>query len=158
MILKLKDKTEIIITQDEAAAIQKVLEEGSVDFVHIGRSSVSRSLIAGIFEGGLTQADVPNFEQREIDAGKRCRGQYSIQLEINNIAHTEGGAVSDLNPKGVKWSKLIKDKAWREMVRQQLRATGQQWCDYRADECACEPGYKSGEPRHMPSWIGRGVN
>lgn len=71
---------------------------------------------------------------RQIEAKNRCRGQYSIQLEINNIAKAEG--------KG--WGKLITDKRWREKTRQKLLKTGtDQWCDYKSGECACEDSYLS---------------
>jgi hypothetical protein len=90
------------------------------------------------------------------EAMRRCRGQYSIQWEIALIAHSESGKVSDINPKGLKWQKLITDKRWKETVRQKLRAqqpTG--WCDWKAGECACEPGYMSAFPRHDTGWVTR---
>lgn len=146
MILKLKDRTELVISSQEAEAIQKLLEEGETDFIHIGKVSVSRSLIAGIFEGGLTEADIPNFEEKALEAGTRCRGQYSIQWQIAMIAHDEGG------PKG--WAKLIRDEAWKEETRKRLRAMQPDgWCDYKAGECACEPEYLSTKARHKPDWV-----
>lgn len=59
-----------------------------------------------------------------------CHGQYSIQREINHIIQAE-------YPK--TWQKLIQSTKHREVVRQQLHAQSDQWCDYRANTCACEP-------------------
>lgn len=61
-----------------------------------------------------------------------CRGQYSIRLEINNIAKGERN-----------WGKLIQNKAWREQVRKQLLESSEQWCDYKTNRCACEENYVS---------------
>lgn len=58
-----------------------------------------------------------------------CKGKYSIQKEINRITKEE-------HP--TEWAKLIQDKKWRESIRQKLRETPAQWCDYKAHECACK--------------------
>lgn len=83
-----------------------------------------------------------------LQAKSSCRGQYSIQMEINLLAKKHGSSVSDDNPDGAHWNKLIRDKDWREMMRQKLLEEGGKWCDYKAGTCACESGYLSSKPRH----------
>lgn len=72
---------------------------------------------------------------------KPCRAQYSIQQTINRLAVKFGGHQSEYNPEGVKWSKLISDSDWRDMMRQVLlkKAPDAKWCDYKAGKCACDP-------------------
>lgn len=60
-------------------------------------------------------------------AAKDCTGTMSIQQEINNIAKSLGD----------EWPKLITDTKWREEIRQQLRKSTTEWCDYRAKTCVC---------------------
>jgi hypothetical protein len=95
--------------------------------------------IAAIRRQKITQADIPNFEQATLPSGPKCNAQYSIQREINQIAQDLSGQVSPDNPDGLKWSKLVTDKTWRESMRQQLHdQPGGKWCDAKAAECACE--------------------
>ena len=70
---------------------------------------------------------------KRMEAAKRCRGQYSIQNEINKIAKGEGAT----------WGKLIQDKKWREETRQKLLQTQAEWCDYKTSSCACEKDFLS---------------
>jgi phage-related protein len=58
----------------------------------------------------------------------KCQGQYSIQAEINRI-------IKDSSP---DWAKKIQDLKYREAVRQKLRKTNTDWCDYKSKTCACE--------------------
>lgn len=65
---------------------------------------------------------------RQLAAGPKCRGTFSIQREINNIIKSEG--------KG--WAKKIRDMKYREGIRKKLRSQkGVLWCDNRVEECAC---------------------
>lgn len=83
-----------------------------------------------------------------LQAKKRCRGQYSIQKEINHMAKKLSGRASEDNPDGVHWNVLIRDKDWREMMRQKLLEEGGKWCDYKSGACACEADYLSAKARH----------
>lgn len=57
-----------------------------------------------------------------------CRGQYSIQKEINSLARASGA----------DWPKKIRSEKWREAVRKKLRASTSEWCDYREQICSCD--------------------
>lgn len=60
--------------------------------------------------------------------GNKCRAQYSIQREINALAKAEGN-----------WTKLLRDKEWREKTRLELWShKGVLWCDDKVKECACD--------------------
>lgn len=157
MILKLKDGTEININSTEAKTIQDSLDDDDVKYIHLGNQSFDKKMFGMILQGGLTQPDWTTSEviqiSKRLEAKDRCRGQYSINKQINEIAHHEGGQTTDLNPEGVKWTALIQDRDWREMVRQQLRLATDQWCDNQAGECACEAEYLSNKQRHHVEWV-----
>ena len=125
----LRDKTEIYITEDQAEKLNNELMLNDNGFVQIGNQTVRKDRIVEIRTGGLQAADIPDFNKPNLPTGKVCRGTHSIQADINRMAQDE-------SPKG--WAKLIRDKKWREEMRQLLRETGGPWCDYRASECACE--------------------
>lgn len=108
----------------------------------LGEDTIMSGQITKITRNKVTQADIPNFTQAVLGEGNRCKAQYSIQLEINRLAKSEGH----------KWAKLIADKSWREETRQKLRETGAQWCDYRAGECACDGIYQPAAGRHNVSF------
>jgi hypothetical protein len=85
-----------------------------------------------------------------VPGSPRCKGQYSIQLEIMRIARDVSGRKSQDNPQGLKWTKLLQDQTWKEETRAVLRATGAQWCDAKVGECACDqskPGRGMGDVR-----------
>ena len=126
MILKLKDRTTINITEEQATTINQMLVD-KVEFIQVNGQTIGRGLISGIFKGGLTEADIPNFDLPALEA-RKCKAQYSIQKEINRIALAEGK----------NWAKLIKDKTWREQTRAMLWQQTDQWCDDRKGTCACE--------------------
>ncbi len=60
-----------------------------------------------------------------------CKGQYSIQHEINNLARSSRE----------DWSKRITSQKWRQSVRLKLQTQTNEWCDYKANTCYCEPDY-----------------
>lgn len=67
--------------------------------------------------------------QTRLPEGKQCRGEFSIQNEINKV-------IKDEYPG--KWAKKIADKPYRESIRKKLRSQkGVMWCDAKAQECAC---------------------
>lgn len=60
----------------------------------------------------------------------KCKGQFSIQREINNL-------IKDQYPKD--WAKRIQSTKFREEIRKKLREQpGVLWCDYKANECVCD--------------------
>ena len=65
-------------------------------------------------------------EPLRIDSNK-CHAQYSIQCEINNIAREYPD-----------WAKKIRDKRWREDMRQNLWEITQEWCDDKKGTCNCD--------------------
>jgi hypothetical protein len=80
-----------------------------------------------------------DYSQTALTSGRICRGKYSIQKEILRIAREVGGKTSDQNPEGTRWTLLIQDLDWKEMIRHQLREqSGVLWCDHRAGDCACD--------------------
>lgn len=126
MILKLMDKTEIQLSDREAQAVEKMVEQGK-EFIKIGTTLIKRSQIAQITPGGIVNADI--FEKPALPAGPKCRGQFSIQNEINKMIKSD-------YPRD--WAKRIRDKKFREELRQSLRQqAGVLWCDYKTEECAC---------------------
>ncbi len=67
-----------------------------------------------------------NYNDNQIEDNK-CRGQYSIQNEINHIAKEHKD-----------WAKKIQNKKWREDTRQFLWTLSQEWCDFKKGVCNCE--------------------
>ena len=112
MILKLMDKTEIQLTDHEAQAVEKMVEQGK-EFIKIGTTLIKRSQIAQITPGGLPNVDIFDNKQK-LPEGPKCHGQYSIQNEINRIIRNEYD----------DWPKKIRDTKLREEIRQRLRKTG----------------------------------
>ena len=148
-IITLRDGTAHKLDDIDGASLRDQWESAKRPFpVRIGEDSVLSSQIVSIAKEHLTQADWLTSdviaESKRIEAKDHCRGEYSIQLEVNRIAHDEGGK---------DWKKLITDKAWREQARLRLREMNSQWCDYKANECVCEAEYLSDQPRHNPDLV-----
>ncbi|HVB24098.1 MAG TPA: hypothetical protein VNG51_19325 [Ktedonobacteraceae bacterium] len=157
-IVTLRDGTTHRLDNENGLSLRDTWESAKHPFpARLGDGSVLSSQIVSIAKEQLTQPDWLTSEviqeSKRIEAKDHCRGQYSIQKQINDIAHDEGGHVTGPNPEGLKWSKLIQDTAWREKVRSQLRGMNNQWCDYRAGECACESEYLSDKARHNPEEV-----
>lgn len=79
------------------------------------------------------QEHVPLADRQQsnlLENAKRCRGQYSIQKEINDMLKAE---------RPDSWAKLIGDSTTRQKLYDQLRAQkGVTWCDYKKKECHCD--------------------
>ncbi len=120
--------------------------------VRIDDDTILSSQIVSIKRETLTEADynAPTIdEQKRLEAKDRCRGQYSIQNEINHYALRLGSKVSEFNPGGVKWSKLIQDLDWRDMIRELLlKKPDRIWCDYKTNTCNCDAEWLSHKQRH----------
>lgn len=85
--------------------------------------------IQSITKNPETKHTIPDFEQAALPEGNKCHGANSIQNQVNQI-------IKDEHP--ADWSKKIRDRSFREVTRQRLRAaapTG--WCDYKQGECVC---------------------
>jgi len=63
VIVKLFDKTEIVVSQDEAKKIGEAINKG-VKMISIKGSLINPSSIASIMPGGHTQADVMPWSKR----------------------------------------------------------------------------------------------
>jgi hypothetical protein len=136
--IRLFDKTEIVVSNAQAMALNKSLASGSDGFVTVNGSTIKKSAIASVTPGGQTQADQPGPAfGGTIAVGLQCRGQYSIQREINRIASDRPD-----------WSKLIRDLSWREKTRTELLRASNDWCDYKTGACRCGPTYRSTEAKH----------
>jgi len=127
MILKLIDKTEISLTDREAQAVERMVEQGK-EFIKIGTQLIKRSQIAQIIQGNIS---TPVFhEDRALNAPQyNCvNAGTSIQYEIHRRAM-----------KHKNWPKLVRDKAWREKTRLEIRAEDpdRRWCDNHMNQHAC---------------------
>lgn len=79
------------------------------------------------------------FTTNQLEAGNRCRGQYSIQNAINKIAMGQGS----------KWGKLIGNKKWRaEQYKQLLALPDRKWCDYKTGTCNCDAEFVASHPQY----------
>ena len=86
MKVVLKDKTEIFITNEQSDKITtELLKEGD-GFIKINGQTIRKSRIVEIRTNTLTSSDISDFNNLSIEKGNKCRGQYSIQNEINHIA------------------------------------------------------------------------
>jgi hypothetical protein len=137
--ITLFDGSEILISAKQAQALERSLADNTDGFVKVNDNTIKKNAISSITPGGITETDLP-YTSKQIGSGNVCKSQYSIQLEINNIARSEGGS---------KWSKLVTDKAWREQTRQKLRVSGALWCDSKANECHCDSNYQPQAGRHQ---------
>lgn len=131
-----------VYTLNEAngSSLQSAIELAKKPFpVRIEDDMVLSSQIVSITKNKKTQLDLPDEPALAERAYTRCRGQYSIQCEINNIAKSE-------HPHD--WSKYIKDDEWRDQIRARLLESTYEWCDYKPGKCICEAGYLSSKSRH----------
>jgi len=140
-IVKTFDNREYNIDSEDAMKLIEAWKDAERPFpVDLGGEAINSASIKTIEPRAVSELDTPELFRRQdeatkrLEAGTRCRGQYSIQKEINDIARQEGGR---------KWAKLIRDNKWREKTRLKLGETPAYWCDYRAGECACEADYIS---------------
>ena len=136
------ERTFTIDEKNGLALIDKWTNAPKAFPVNLGSEAISSGLIKSITPNQLPEADRPTSwldDAKAIAAGKQCRGQYSIQLEINRIARHE-------YPN--EWATKIQDKAWREEIRRTLLATTDQWCDHKTGTCSCDPNFKSTFKRH----------
>lgn len=131
------DNNEYSIDEEDAKDLIEAWKGSERSFpVDLGSATISSGSIKSITPRRVTEADVPPQiieGQKRVEAGTRCRGQYSIQNEINKIAKA-----SDAD-----WGKKIKSKEWRAKVRERLLETEADWCDYKTGTCHCEPEFIS---------------
>jgi hypothetical protein len=134
MILKLLDKIEIIITDEQAKKISNELMDNNTDnpFIFVNNQAIKKTAIAGIFKGGMKESDLPNFNHKQIAPPKyNCvSAGTSIQIQVRKIILAQ-------HPKD--WPKYLKDESYREKIRKSIRAKypNKQWCDHREGEHAC---------------------
>lgn len=130
--IKLRDGDTATLDDNNAESLMQALSEskGTI-MVELGDNMVRSSQILSISKDHFTEAD-RNRDTRpapQLIGGKECHGQFSIQREINNIIKDEGRG----------WAVKIKNLHYREGIRKKLlKTTDVEWCDYKADLCACE--------------------
>jgi hypothetical protein len=132
MTMVLKDRSEVVVTDDQGIKIQESLI-AEAEFIRIEGSMYSRKSIDKVIPGGVK----PKLERfvdpwaksdRMIMPGKECKSTRSIQAEINNVIKAESGR---------EWAKAIRDKDERERIRQILLDGDSEWCDYIGGTCVC---------------------
>lgn len=127
--IRFRDKTTTVVDNKDGEALSLLLIQAKKpDYIEVNGNTVRTSEVISVKPGGEDPNPIVD-PFRQIDEGKKCRGQFSIQNEINKIIKGE-------HPKD--WAKKIQDTKFRETIRKQLRSQkGVLWCDYRAGECAC---------------------
>lgn len=134
MILKLTDRTEIQLTDKEAAAVERLIEQGK-EFIKIGSTMIKRNQIAQIVPGNITKIN-PFSNVRALQR-PQCHAQFSIQREI---------IMSIRRRMGHDWAKGLRDKKLKAEIYKELRSQkGIKWCDYKTGECYCSDPEKAAE-------------
>jgi hypothetical protein len=119
----------ITVGNDRGDKIKSLILDGKKDTpIDIDGDVYLIGNIKSVVSAPNPKIDIPEFPSDRLPQGKICHSTRSIQLEINNIARTDF-------PK--TWAKKIQDNKWREAIRQQLRESGVEWCDSKANECIC---------------------
>jgi hypothetical protein len=111
--ITLRNKQVYTLSDQKAESLKELWATSKQSFVmELNGDTYKSSEIVSITKNKPTEADIPNFDNPPLPQGKMCRGEYSIQKEINNIARHD-------HPND--WPKYIKNKHWREQMRLQLR-------------------------------------
>ena len=131
MTMILKDRSEIVVTDDQGEKIQEsIIKEA--EFIRLNGEMYSRKTIDKVVKGGklptLEHFVDPWADESRMIGGKKCNSTRSIQSEINNIIKSEAGR---------EWAKAIRDKDERNRIRETLREKDTEWCDYIAGTCVC---------------------
>jgi hypothetical protein len=125
--VKLFDGNELLINERQADALEQSLSDSNDGYVKINGNMVKKTAISSVMKGSFYDSDIADYSKPAIPSGKVCRGEFSIQNEINNIAKASGQG----------WAKRVMDKTWREKTRLKLRASTEEWCDAKAGTCHC---------------------
>jgi len=125
-----RDIPAINVTTERGEKIKDLWFDGKKDTpIDIDGDAYLVGDIKAIFQIPNPITYAPNFDSPVLPSGSVCKGQYSIQKDINQIIKDEGQG----------WAKNIQDKTYRDKIRLQLRTLpGVKWCDHYAGECACE--------------------
>lgn len=132
-VVKFRDKTEIMLSTERGEKLKALLMQPKPPTMVEIEDKLTRVAeilsVERAYEPELTVHQPANWgEVMQLVGGKQCKGQHSIQNEINNIAKADGDG----------WQQRIQDKEWREATRLELRkARPEGWCDYKEEECAC---------------------
>ncbi len=125
--IKLRDNSVYTLEDIDGESLKNALITSNKPFmVELNNDTVLSSQIISIKKNAVSEPEINTYDQLPI--GKKCRGQYSIQNEINNIARAEND----------KWQELIINKNWRDEVRLKLWSLNDEWCDYGKGTCFCE--------------------
>lgn len=126
--ITLRDKSEIILPDEAGRALKDhLLSLKKPANIEIGGDMYNSSQIVSVAKANLSAGT--NGGQPQIAGPKYSCGSFSIQMMIHKIA---------LRDKA-NWSKLVKDKDWRERTRLAIRAKypDRKFCDHIANEHAC---------------------
>jgi hypothetical protein len=126
----LKDRTEIMVSDKEAEAIKDSMLESLEGYVEIGKELIKKTNINGIQSGGVSEKDLPGFNQIEEPRYNCVNNRTSIQVEVHKrILKINGG----------KTTTALGDKVLREKIRQKIIAEDSDriWCDNKKGTHAC---------------------
>lgn len=126
--VKLFDGNELLITETQAATLERTLAAGSDGYVKINGNMIKITNISSVMKGNFYDSDTPNYTTPALAQGKKCHGEHSIQREINQIAKASGP----------DWTKRVQNKSWREETRKKLHASTPEWCDAKEGSCYCD--------------------
>jgi hypothetical protein len=148
-VMVLTDRKRIVVTEAEEKKIVPALERPG-ERITVKGIPYKKTMIAYFddprfeeIQGVQAVMDIfPGAKQINDGLKLKCRAQYSIQCEINNLCQSMSKKKSEQNPEGLPWQKLVADKKWREMMRSALWEQADKWCDDKKQTCACEDNYQ----------------
>lgn len=126
-----RDKTSTTVDTSKGEKLKELmLSTRPPENIEINGELYRRTEIISVKKAIGGHDNIPNFDRPALGSGDKCKGQFSIQREINNM-------IKDQYPKD--WAKRIGNTKFREEIRKKLRQQpGVLWCDHRANECACD--------------------
>lgn len=140
MILKLRDRTEIILSKSEAEAVEQMIDQGK-EFIKIGPTMIRRTEISSIQEGGITEGDKP-IDVDALFANDRtlpapATPQYQCGYAGTSIQHEINQLIKQRYPTKLK---MLADKALRNKIYQELlKKYPNKFCDYKTGAHYCLP-------------------
>ena len=122
------DGTEFFINQRQTDMLKESINKSTEGFITVEGKTVKKNAISSIIPGGITELDRIFGLDRQVSSGKVCRGEKSIQREINNV-------IKQTYPND--WAKKIASKKGREAIRLKLLTKNAEWCDAKERTCHC---------------------
>lgn len=128
MILKMMDRTEMFVDNREGQAIRQALTKSSEGFITVRGTTIKKSAIMKLEEGGADPKQTNVFEKPDPVAlleASGCRGEHTITRELMRIASK------------TKAFKKLGDPKWRAAETAKLKKAGVKLCDPNTGDCAC---------------------